>query len=123
MSISNINNVVSVLQVKDQEKSVKWYHKLFSRKPDIRPKKNIAEWHLAKNSWLQITVDDTDIERIGKGTVMIEVNSLQEQMMICDKVNISYDKQVQYLEFIKMFQVSDPDGNKIYFIEDISNRL
>lgn len=119
---SNIDGVVTVFQVANQEKAVKWYEKLLGRKPDIMPNKNLAEWYLSKNSWLQITSNYIELNRVGRGAVMVNVHSLQKQIVICNNANIEHGKIVEYLEFIKMFEVGDPDGNKISFLEDTSDQ-
>lgn len=119
---SNIDGVVTVFQVENQEKAIKWYEKLLGRKPDIMPNKNLVEWYLSKNSWLQITSNYTELNRVGRGAVMINVHSLEKQIAICNNANIEHGKIVEYLEFIKMFEVVDPDGNKISFLEDTSDQ-
>lgn len=73
---SNIDGVVTVFQVANQEKAVTWYEKLLGRKPDIMPNKNLAEWYLSKNSWLQITSNYIELNRVGRGAVMVNVHSL-----------------------------------------------
>lgn len=73
---SNIDGVVTVFQVANQEKAVKWYEKLLGRKPDIMPNKNLAGWYLSKNSWLQITSNYIELNRVGRGAVMVNVHSL-----------------------------------------------
>lgn len=53
---------------------------------------------------------------------MISLNNLEAQCGICDEAKIKYSETVQYVEFIKMIKVMDPDRNQISFIEDISDR-
>lgn len=40
------------------------------------PNKNLAEWYLSKNSWLQITSNYIELNRVGRGAVMVNVHSL-----------------------------------------------
>lgn len=122
MSNPNINSVISVLQVRDLEKAVEWYRNLLGRYADIIPMDGVAEWQIADNAWIQVTVDPTDLERVGKSTVIVGVNSIEEQSSACDKANIEHSEVVVYPEIIKVFEVVDPDGNKITFVEDISNK-
>lgn len=122
MSSPNINSVIAVLQVEDQEKAVEWYKNLLGRDADIIPMEGVAEWQIADNAWIQVTIDPTDLDRIGKATVIIGVNNIEEQSSICDKSNIEHSEIIEYPEIIKMFEVVDPDGNKISFVEDISNQ-
>jgi hypothetical protein len=122
MSNSNINSVIAVLQVNNQETAMEWYKNLLGRDADIVPMEGVAEWQIADNAWIQVTVDPTNLDRIGKATVIVGVNNIEEQCSICDKANIKRSEVIEYPEIIKMFKVVDPDGNKISFIEDISNQ-
>lgn len=122
MSSLNINSVIAVLQVEDQEKAVEWYTNLLGREPDIIPMEGVAEWQLAENSWLQVTIDPANLELIGKSTVIIGVNNIEQQSNICDDAKIKHSEVVEYPGVIKMFEVVDLDGNKIAFVEDISSQ-
>ncbi len=122
MSSLNINSVIAVLQVEDQEKAVEWYTNLLGREPDIIPMEGVAEWQLAENSWLQVTIDPANLELIGKSTVIIGVNNIEQQSNICDDAKIKHSEVVEYPGVIKMFEVVDLDGNKIAFAEDISSQ-
>lgn len=120
MSKIHIDGVIAVLPVKNQEKAIAWYKNLLGRDSDIIPAKGVAEWHLSHNSWLQITTNSTDLDQLGKAKVMISVNNLEKQINMCDEANIERSTIVEYSEFIKTFNVIDPDGNKISFVQDIS---
>lgn len=117
MSSANVNSVIAVIPVKDQGSAVGWYKKLLGRDPDIIPMDGIAEWHLAENAWLQVTADP---ERAGGTTVIIGVNDIDAHHGSCEEANVSLGEVVEYPEIIKMFEVVDPDGNKVTFVQDIS---
>lgn len=118
----SIDSAVSVLQVKNLKEAIEWYSKLLGRKPDISLKKGVFEWQLTKNAWLQIITDTSNLNRLGKGRIIISVNGIQDQKKTCDDENIASSEIFEYLPFIKMFKVIDLDGNQIYFIEDMSNK-
>lgn len=120
MSKSNMNSVIAVLQVNDQEKALEWYKKLLGRDADFVPMEGVAEWQISENGWIQVTVDTTNPDRIGKATVIIGVNNIEMQSNLCDKNDIEHSEVIEYPEIIKMFEVIDPDGNKIAFVEEIS---
>lgn len=119
MSSSNINSVIAVVPVRDQNTAVEWYKKLLGRDADVVPVEGVAEWQLAKNAWLQVAADP---ERAGSTTVVIGVNDIDAQCRACASANVSHGEVVEYPEVIKMIEVIDPDGNKVSFVQDISNK-
>lgn len=123
MLASNINSLISVLQVANQAKALAWYAKLFGREADIIPIDGVAEWRLTDNAWIQVTHDPDKAEGIGMSSIIIGVNNLKKQADLCDEAKIQRSAIIEYLGIIKMFELLDPDGNKISFVEDISNQL
>jgi predicted enzyme related to lactoylglutathione lyase len=119
MSTKNINSVISVVPVKDFEKAFEWYKNLFGRDPDVVPMEGIAEWQLVENAWIQVTVDP---ERAGTSTVIVGVNDVETQCKICSEANLLVSEIVEYPEIIKMSEITDPEGNKIAFVQDISSK-
>lgn len=118
MPTKNINSVISVIPVKDFEPALEWYKKLFERAPDVVPMEGIAEWQLVENAWIQVSIDP---ERAGSTTVVIVVNDVEAQRKVCLDANFPIGEVVEYPEIIKMAEVIDLDGNKISFVQDISN--
>ena len=115
---SNINCVIAVLPVKDQDAAVLWYKNLLGRDADIVPVEGVAEWQLAEYAWVQVT---TDPERAGSGTVIIGVNDIESQRKFLEEANVPLGEIIEYPGIIKMIEVVDPEGNKIAFVQDISN--
>ncbi len=118
MSNVNINSVIAVVPVKDFDKAIKWYKKLLGRDADIIPAEGVAEWQLAANAWLQVTIDQ---ERAGGTTVIVGVNDVEAQCNFFAEANVQFGEVVEYPGIIKMTEVIDPDGNKVAFVQDISN--
>jgi len=118
MSSSNINSVIAVVPVKNQDKAVGWYKKLLGRDADVVPVEGVAEWQLAENAWLQVTADP---KRAGSTTVIIGVDDIDAQCNACAAANVSHGEVVEYPDIIKMIEVIDLDGNKVAFVQDISN--
>lgn len=117
MAESNILNVVAVLPVKEQKKAVDWYTKLLGRKPDVVPVDEVAEWMLAENAWIQVTVDP---EQAGNATVIVGVADIETQKSVCAKAKVPLGEVVEIPGVIKMAEAADPAGNKVTFVEDIS---
>ncbi len=86
--------------------------------PDVVPMEGIAEWQLVENAWIQVSIDP---ERAGNTTVVIGVNDVEVQRKTCLDANVPVGDIVEYPDVIKMVEIIDPDGNKIAFVQDISN--
>ena len=78
----------------------------------------IAEWELVENAWIQVSIDP---ERAGNTTVVIGVNDVESKHKIFSDANFSVGEIVEYPEIIKMMEIIDPEGNKVSFVQDISN--
>ncbi|MFW2374817.1 MAG: VOC family protein [Gammaproteobacteria bacterium] len=118
MSSANINSVIAVVPVRDHDKAITWYEKLLGRKADVVPVEGVAEWQLAENAWIQISID---LERAGVTSVVIGVNDIEAQRNVCSEANLDLGEIIEYPEIIKMAEIVDPEGNKIAFVQDISN--
>lgn len=118
MSIQNINSVISVIPVKNFELALEWYKKLFERDPDVVPMEGIAEWRLVGNAWVQVSIDP---ERAGSTTVVIVVNDVEAQRRALSDTGLLIGEIIEYPEIIKMAEIIDLEGNKISFVQDISN--
>ncbi|PHR74452.1 MAG: hypothetical protein COA66_01280 [Arcobacter sp.] len=118
MPSKNINSVISVIPVKNFELALEWYQKLFEREPDLVPMEGIAEWQLLENAWIQVSID---LERAGSTTVVIVVNDLESKCKVILDANLPIGEIVEYPEVIKMAEIIDKEGNKISFVQDISN--
>ena len=120
MPTNNINSVISVIPVKNFETALAWYKRLFGRDPDVVPMEGIAEWQLVENAWIQV---GTDPDRAGTTTVVIGVSDIEEQRKSCLDANLLVSEIEEYPEIIKMAEVTDPEGNKISFVQDISSNF
>ena len=118
MSAQNVNSVISVISVKNFEEAFEWYKRLFGRDPDVVPMEGIAEWQLVENAWIQV---GTDPDRAGTTTVVVGVNDIEAQRKTCLEANLSVSEIEEYPEIIKMAEITDPEGNKISFVQDISS--
>ena len=118
MSDENINSVISVIPVKNFQESLTWYKRLIGRDPDVVPMEGIAEWQIVGNAWIQVAIDP---DRAGNTTLGICVNDLEAQCKTCSVSNLPIGEIEEYPEIIKMAEIIDPEGNKISFVQDISN--
>lgn len=119
MVTTNIKSVVAVVPVKDHQKAVQWYTKLLGSEAHLTPMDDVAEWKLADNAWLQVGFDP---EPAGHTTVVLGVTDIDAQRGFCEEAGIPIGDVVEYPEVIKMAEVSDLDGNKVVFVEDVSGQ-
>ena len=119
MTTKYVNSLISVVPVSDFNTSFGWYKKLFGREPDVVPMEGIAEWKILNNAWIQVSVDP---ERAGSTTVVLGVDDIESQRQTCLDAGVSIGEILEYPEIIKMAEAIDPEGNKISFVQDISNR-
>ena len=118
MPILNLKNVISVIPVTNYQTAVNWYKKLIGRDADVLPTEGVAEWQLAGDAWLQV---GSDPDNSGKTTVIINVEDIEAQRSACEEAGVSLGELVEYTGIIKMVDATDPDGNKITFVEELSN--
>jgi predicted enzyme related to lactoylglutathione lyase len=117
MSNTNISNVVAVVPVTNHPRAVAWYAQVLGREADLVPADDVAEWQLADNAWIQV---GTDPERAGYTTVIIGVTDIDVQRRSCEEAGAPLGEVIEYPETIKMAEITDPDGNKVVFVQDIS---
>lgn len=118
MPILNLKCVISVIPVTDQDTAVNWYKKLIGRDADVVPTEEVAEWQLAGNAWIQVA---TDPDNAGKTTVVINVSDIDAQCTACADAGVALGEVVEYTGIVKMVDATDPDGNKIAFVQELSN--
>ncbi|OQS35608.1 hypothetical protein B0T40_12785 [Chromobacterium haemolyticum] len=117
MSNNNFTSVVSVLHVNDFDGAVEWYAKWLGRKPDVTPYEEVAEWRLAENAWIQVSLAP-DPSLAGKSCVVCGVRNIETQRAICQDAGVAAS-ETQDLGFIKLAQVSDPAGNTVMFVQEM----
>jgi predicted enzyme related to lactoylglutathione lyase len=110
-----IRNALASVAVKDLDAALSWYEKLFGRRADSRPMREVAEWRFERGGWLQVYQNS---ERPGTGSVTLSVDSLDEQIMALRKVGIDAGHQITS-DKVKVVMIKDPDGNSLAFAEAI----
>lgn len=114
---STLISVVSVLPVADHSAAVAWYAKWIGRAPDVEPMEGVAEWQLAPNAWIQVSVEP---ESAGRTTVVLGVAEIDAQRAACEAAGVSWGDVNDY-GFVKTAEAVDPAGNKIVFVQDLSD--
>jgi predicted lactoylglutathione lyase len=117
--LSKLMNVNAVVPVSDHAASVDWYSKWIGRKPDVVPTDGVAEWRIADNAWLQVSqAPSSDVA--GKTSVVIGVEDIDSHVTSLEGSGVTTGDVNDY-GFIKLTEVTDPDGNKISFVWENPN--
>lgn len=112
--MSNLANVNAILPASDHAASVAWYAKWIGRDPDVVPTDGVAEWQIAENAWIQVS-QAPDPSVAGKSSVVLGVADIDSQVATLADAGVKCGEVNDY-GFIKLTEVSDPDGNKINFV-------
>jgi hypothetical protein len=76
----------------------------------------VAEWQLAENAWIQVSVDP---DSAGPATVVVGVANIDTQHSACEAANVDVGDVNDY-GFVKTAEAVDPAGNKILFVQEVS---
>ena len=111
---TNLTSVVSVVPVADHAAATAWYARWIGRDADLVPMDGPAEWQLARGGWLQVALDP---DHAGETTVALTVLDLEAQRAVFADAAIPLG-DVQDYGFVRLVEVSDPDGNTLVFVQE-----
>ncbi|MES2476863.1 MAG: VOC family protein [Verrucomicrobiota bacterium] len=107
----NIKNALAGISVREIEAAAAWYRAVIGRPPDIRPMDGVAGWQFPGGGWVEIFEDS---ERAGFSTVILAVESLEQQLELTAKLGIEVEnKEIPSIGTVAL--IRDPDGNMIVF--------
>jgi len=109
-------NVIGVLPVTDHRAAISWYTTLLGRGPDVEPDEGVSEWQIAENAWIQVSADPASA---GRTTVVIGVSDVEAQVDACRAGGVE-TAEIEDYGFIKMSSVTDPAGNTVMFVQDLT---
>jgi catechol 2,3-dioxygenase-like lactoylglutathione lyase family enzyme len=112
--VMTINRLLAQMTVRDLDRAVSWYTRLFGREPDARPMDGLAEWHLHDAFGIQVWLDP---ERAGRSTMVLEESDLDRRTAELDIEGLRYDGP-QAVTASRIVQLDDPDGNRIVITGD-----
>ena len=115
MKLIDVKTIVSVFQVSDIEKSLFWYKKWLGE-PDVVPMEGVAEYELNKDVWLQLSYEGT--EKIEKSSIIIGIEDIKSCKQILGDNEIETG-EIQDYEVVLVFDIHDPDGNRISFVQEL----
>ena len=105
--------IVAVVPVNDHAASVTWYGQWIGRDADVVPMEGVAEWNLAGSAWIQVAHDPA---HAGQTSVVVSVADAEAQRQACASAGVE-PGALQDHGVVKLFEIEDPDGNKVVFVE------
>jgi hypothetical protein len=115
MKLIDVKSIVSVFQVSDIEKSLLWYKKWLGE-PDVIPMEGVAEYELSKDTWLQLSYEGN--ENIEKSAIIIGIEDIKSCKETFENNGIKTG-EIQDYEIVLVFDIHDPDGNRISFVQEV----
>ncbi|HEY1839097.1 MAG TPA: VOC family protein [Mycobacterium sp.] len=109
----SIAHLLAVVPVTDLERSRRWYETLFGREPDNNPMPNLVEWQAVPGGWVQVFIDD---QHAGSTVVNFAVQDLDAHIDELKQRGLAPGEIVDANKGVRLSALSDPDGNKIWFI-------
>ena len=112
-----VQKVFAGILVRDLASASEWYARVFGRSFDTAPMAELVEWHLLDRGWVQVVHDE---ERAGNSSVAIVVDSVDDQLAALAAEGIQAGSVQTSPGFVKTGPVTDPDGNWVTFVEELS---
>jgi glyoxylase I family protein len=109
----SIEHVLAVIPVTDVDRSRRWYESLFGRAPDNNPMPNLVEWQVVPDGWVQVFVDD---HHAGSTVVNLAVQDLDAHIDEVKQRGLEPGEIVDADNGVRLSQLADPDGNKVWLI-------
>lgn len=108
-----IDYLYAAVVVTDIDASADFYTKIIGRQPDDRPMPTLVQWRGFSNAGIQLFKDSA---KAGNSMMTVVVSDIEKTGLSLKKQGIEIGK-VQKGDFGKIAQLSDPDGNVIFFAE------
>ncbi|KAA0562239.1 VOC family protein [Bacillus sp. CH30_1T] len=106
------------VRISDFEVGMKWYKKLFNRKPDFVAHEDFAEWEIIPNTWFQVAKGQPTI---GNGPLRLGVEDIKaERERLMEVLNLKIE-EINTREGVPAAWCSFEDlyGNKIGLYQEL----
>ncbi len=110
----SIGHVLAVVPVSDMQEAQRWYEALFGRPEDNHPMDTLVEWRVTETGWVQVFHDPG---RAGSTLLNFAVDDLEEQAAQLAVRGLVLDDIQTANKGVRTASITDPDGNKVTFIE------
>jgi len=92
-----------------------WYKKWLGE-PDVIPMEGVAEYELSKDTWLQLSYEGN--KNIEKSAIIIGIEDIKSCKETFENNGIKTG-EIQDYEIVLVFDIHDPDGNRISFVQEV----
>ena len=106
----NVTELFAGVPVRDLQRSIEWYQRLFGQAPSFFPNDKEAVWSLAEHGWLYIIVEP---ERAGLSIQTIICTDLEALIDQISARGLDFGKEERPAEGVRKVMYFDPDGNEI----------
>lgn len=113
-----VTNALAGIAVKDSSCASAWYSQLLGQ-PTHTPMPGVFEWKLEQGGVLQVFEDS---ENAGHASVTLTVPDLEQTLAHLRPLGIDVSEKTASVD-VSTAQVKDPDGNRIVFAQQHSNRV
>jgi glyoxylase I family protein len=114
-----IDGVLAGIAVDDFASALTWYERLLGRPADAAPMEGLVEWHLSESGGIQLIHDE---DRAGLSYATLLVTSLDDHLAALKAEGIPVGPTRGTPGLVKAATVTDREGNRITFAEDLADK-
>jgi predicted enzyme related to lactoylglutathione lyase len=114
-----IYSIPAGIAVNDFASALTWYERLLGRPADAAPMEGLVEWCLAESGGIQLIHDE---DRGESSSVTLVVTSLDDQLVALKAEGIPIGPTQGTPGLVKVATVTDPEGNRVTFAEDLAGK-
>lgn len=114
MRMSAFTSVVAMIAVSDVNSVLPWYEALLGSPADI-PMEGVAEWRIADNAWLQVSVDE---DRAGGSSVILQTHDVERARREAMDNGFTVGEIADY-GVVRVVDLDDPVGNRVSLVQEV----
>ena len=112
-----IKYVFAGIGVADYDPALAWYTRFFGRSPDVIVTENEAMWQVTETGWIYVVGDSN---RAGKALLTLLVDDLEGCVAELGERGLAPGTIETVPGLYRKAVISDPEGNMISLVEDLS---
>ncbi|KQU39101.1 MULTISPECIES: VOC family protein [unclassified Rhodococcus (in: high G+C Gram-positive bacteria)] len=108
-----IENVLTVVPVRDIDVAREWYSRLLGREPDNNPMPSLIQWQVLPGAWMQVFLD---ADRAGHTQTNLAVDDIDTHSTQLTDRGLAVGDITDATNGVRLAPITDPDGNVITLI-------